>query len=75
MDGTVWESVQKLKSYLRVPPLLAKLNPKYVLQLYLDYVVSLALVKSDGKEQCYTSKVFLDVEKRYSHTEKLIYAL
>lgn len=71
----------KLKKHLGSPPLLIKLNPYDILQLYLtdlDNAVISILTENKGKKQhliYYVSKTLLDAKSRYTSLEKLILAL
>ena len=73
--------LQELKAYLTTPPLLSKPLLGEVLLLYLavsKHVVSAVLVREEESKQLpiyYVSKALLDAETRYSHLEKLAFAL
>lgn len=75
------KAFKELKTYLGLPLLFVKPIHWDVLQSYLfvlDYAVSLVLVKNVWKEQkliFYDSRAFLDAKTRYTHIEKLVYAL
>lgn len=72
---------EELMKYLRYAPLLSKTEPSKELFLYLamsPIALSSVLVQEEGKSQksvYYISKVFHNVETRYTRLEKFIFAL
>ena len=75
------QAFEDLKAYLASTPLLSPSKPREELYLYLAvslHVVSLALIKEEGKVQkpvYYTNKALRGVEERYPAMEKLALSL